>query len=158
VVDLAGQLRRVGRNLAQVLKAIRRGHAVRIEDTEPIGRGLYEAVSAVGGELTEMTVAYGSNCGGMPGARRVFSGWRNVPRRANRLVDGTDRRRSPSSGDAQARRRPELTKGLRIRMTGRVRNAAACRSARSAPKIAWAGPARLKRDGVEKQMISDGPW
>jgi secreted trypsin-like serine protease len=22
-----------------------------------------------------MTVAYGSNCGGMPGARRVFSGW-----------------------------------------------------------------------------------
>ena len=60
MVDLAGQLRRVGRNLAQVLKAIRRGHAVRVEDTEPIWRGLYEAVSAVGGELTEMTVAYGS--------------------------------------------------------------------------------------------------
>lgn len=33
---------------------------MRIEDTEPIGRGLYEAVSALGGELTEMTVAYGS--------------------------------------------------------------------------------------------------
>jgi hypothetical protein len=60
VVDLAGQLRRVGRNLAQVLKAIHRGHAVRIEDTEPIWRGLYEAVSAIDGELTEMTVAYGS--------------------------------------------------------------------------------------------------
>jgi hypothetical protein len=57
---LGGQLRRVGRNLAQVLKAIHRSRAVRIEDTEPIGRGLYEAVSALGGELTEMTVAYGS--------------------------------------------------------------------------------------------------
>ena len=60
VVDLASQVRRVGRNLAQVLKAIHRGHAVRIEDTEPVWRGLYEAVSAIDHELTEMTVAYGS--------------------------------------------------------------------------------------------------
>jgi len=60
LVDLASQLRRVGRNLAQVLKAIHRGHAVRIEDTEPVWRGLYDAVSAINDELTEMTVAYGS--------------------------------------------------------------------------------------------------
>jgi len=60
VVDLAGQLRRVGRNLAQVLKAIHSGHAVRIEDTEPVWRGLYETVSAIDSELSEMTVAYGS--------------------------------------------------------------------------------------------------
>ena len=60
VLDLASQVRRVGRNLAQVLKAIHRGHAVRIEDTEPVWRGLYEAVSAINDELTEMTVAYGS--------------------------------------------------------------------------------------------------
>ena len=60
VMDLAGQLRRVGRNLAQVLKSIHRGHAVRIEDTEPVWRGLYETVSAINDELTEMTAAYGS--------------------------------------------------------------------------------------------------
>lgn len=35
VVELAQQVRMVGRNLAQVLKAIHRGQAVRIEDTEP---------------------------------------------------------------------------------------------------------------------------
>ena len=71
LVDLASQLRRVGRNLAQVLKAIHRGHAVRIEDTEPVWRGLHEAVSAINDELTEMTLAYGSklrrNAGLAPG-------------------------------------------------------------------------------------------
>ena len=71
VVDLAAQVRRVGRNLAQVLKAIHCGHAVRIEDTEPVWRGLHEAVSAINDELTEMTLAYGSklrrNAGLAPG-------------------------------------------------------------------------------------------
>jgi len=60
VVALAYQVRMVGRNLAQVLRAIHRGQAVRIEDTEPVWRGLYEAVSGINDELTEMTVAYGS--------------------------------------------------------------------------------------------------
>ena len=60
IVDLASQVRRIGRNLAQVLKAIHRGHAVRIEDTEPVWRGLYEAISAIDRELSEMTIAYGS--------------------------------------------------------------------------------------------------
>lgn len=60
VVALAQQVRIVGRNLAQVLKAIHRGQAVRIEDTEPVWRGLHEAISAINDELTEMTVAYGS--------------------------------------------------------------------------------------------------
>lgn len=60
VVELAAQVRMVGRNLSQVLKAIHRGQAVRIEDTEPVWRGLHEVVAAINDELTEMTVAYGS--------------------------------------------------------------------------------------------------
>lgn len=60
VVELAQQVRMVGRNLAQVLRAIHRGQAVRIEDTEPVWRGLHEVVAAINDELTEMTVAYGS--------------------------------------------------------------------------------------------------
>jgi hypothetical protein len=60
VVELARELRMVGRNLAQVLKAIHRGQAVRIEDTEPVWRGLHDAISAIDDELTEITVAYGS--------------------------------------------------------------------------------------------------
>lgn len=60
VIGLAQQVRIVGRNLAQVLKAIHRGQAVRIEDTEPVWRGLHEIVSAINDELTEITVAYGS--------------------------------------------------------------------------------------------------
>jgi hypothetical protein len=60
VVLLAGQVRMVGRNLMQVLKAIHRGQAVRIEDTEPVWRGLHQMVAAIDDELTEMTVAYGS--------------------------------------------------------------------------------------------------
>lgn len=60
VVQLAEQVRRVGRNLSQVLHAIHRGHAVRIEDTEAVWKGLFDAVSSVNDELTEMTVAYGS--------------------------------------------------------------------------------------------------
>lgn len=60
VVALAQQVRMVGRNLSQVLKAIHRGKAVDMEDTEAIWRGLHEAIAAIDGELTEMTVAYGS--------------------------------------------------------------------------------------------------
>ena len=60
VVELASEVRMVGRNLAQVLKAIHRGQAVRIEDTEPVWRGLHEVVVVINDELTEMTVAYGS--------------------------------------------------------------------------------------------------
>lgn len=60
VVDLAQQVRMVGRNLSQVLRAIHRGQAVRIEDTEPVWRGLHEVIAAINDELTEITVAYGS--------------------------------------------------------------------------------------------------
>ncbi|QND62338.1 hypothetical protein BPNPMPFG_006890 (plasmid) [Mesorhizobium sp. AR07] len=60
IVDLAYQVRMVGRNLSQVLKAIHRGQAVRIEDTEAVWRGLYEVIATINEELTEMTVAYGS--------------------------------------------------------------------------------------------------
>jgi hypothetical protein len=60
VGELAQQVRMVGRNLSQVLRAIHRGQAVRIEDTEPVWRGLHEVVAAINDELTEITVAYGS--------------------------------------------------------------------------------------------------
>lgn len=60
VVALAKQLRAVGRNLAQVLKAIHRGQAVGMADTEGVWRGLHNAIAAINDELTEMTVAYGS--------------------------------------------------------------------------------------------------
>jgi hypothetical protein len=60
MTELASQVRIVGRNLAQVMRAIHRGQAVRIEDTEPVWRGLHAAVSDINDELTEMTVAYGS--------------------------------------------------------------------------------------------------
>ncbi|MDF2119275.1 hypothetical protein PY365_27295 [Roseiarcaceae bacterium H3SJ34-1] len=60
VVELASQVRMVGRNLAQVLKAIHRGQAVRIEDAEPVWRGLHDVIGSINDELTEMTVAYGS--------------------------------------------------------------------------------------------------
>ena len=60
VIELAQQVRMVGRNLAQVLKAIHRGQAVCIEDTEPVWGGLHEVAAAINDELTEMTVAYGS--------------------------------------------------------------------------------------------------
>lgn len=60
IVLLAGQVRMVGRNLMQLLRAIHRGQAVRIEDTEPVWLGLQQIVAAIDDELTEMTVAYGS--------------------------------------------------------------------------------------------------
>jgi hypothetical protein len=60
IVELAGQVRTVGRNLSQVLKAIHQGRAVAIEDTEPVWRELYAVVAVMNDQLTEMTVAYGS--------------------------------------------------------------------------------------------------
>lgn len=60
VVALASQVRMVGRNLMQLLRAIHRGQAVRIEDTEAVWREIAAAVAIVDRELTEMTVAYGS--------------------------------------------------------------------------------------------------
>ena len=59
-VTLAGQVRIVGRNLSQVLKAIHRGQAVRLDDTEKVWRGLHEMIVSINDELTGMTLAYGS--------------------------------------------------------------------------------------------------
>lgn len=60
VVLLAGQVRKVGRNLMQLLRAIHHGQAVRIEDTEAVWLGLQQMVAAIDDELTEIAVAYGS--------------------------------------------------------------------------------------------------
>lgn len=60
VAELSAQIRAVGRNLAQVVKAINEGRAVRLEDARPIFEILHRRISAVDGELTNMTLAYGS--------------------------------------------------------------------------------------------------
>jgi hypothetical protein len=60
VTELSSQIRAVGRNLAQVVKAINEGRAVRLEDARPIFEILHRRISAVDGELTNMTLAYGS--------------------------------------------------------------------------------------------------
>lgn len=60
VITLAQQMRRVGMNLAQILKAIHCGQAVDMADTEAVWRALHEALCAINDELSDMTVAYGS--------------------------------------------------------------------------------------------------
>ncbi len=59
VAELSSQIRAVGRNLAQVVKAINEGRAVRLEDARPIFEILHRRISAIDGELTAMTLAHG---------------------------------------------------------------------------------------------------
>lgn len=51
IEDLARQVRIVGRNLMQVLKAIHRGEAVGIAESELVWRGLHELIEALDAEL-----------------------------------------------------------------------------------------------------------
>jgi hypothetical protein len=60
VSELSAQIRAVARNLAQVVKAINEGRAVRLEDARPIFEILHRRIGAIDGELTAMTLAYGS--------------------------------------------------------------------------------------------------
>lgn len=60
VTELSAQIRAVGRNLAQVVKAINEGRAVRLEDARTIFEILHRRIGAIDGELTAMTLAYGS--------------------------------------------------------------------------------------------------
>ncbi len=52
--DLAGQVRIVGRNLMQVLRAIHRGEAVGIAESEPVWLGLHELIAALDAELSSL--------------------------------------------------------------------------------------------------------
>lgn len=54
IEDLAGQVRIVGRNLMQVLKAIHRGEAVGIAESEPVWRGLHELIATLDAELSAL--------------------------------------------------------------------------------------------------------
>lgn len=54
IEDLAGQVRIVGRNLMQVLKAIHRGDAVGIAESEPVWRGLHELIETLNAELSTL--------------------------------------------------------------------------------------------------------
>lgn len=54
IEGLAGQVRIVGRNLMQVLKAIHRGEAVGIAESEQVWRGLHELIEALDVELSSL--------------------------------------------------------------------------------------------------------
>ena len=56
---LTGQVRIVGRNLMQVLKAIHRGDAVGIAESEPVWRGLQEMIAVLDAELTGLVEGNG---------------------------------------------------------------------------------------------------
>jgi len=58
---LTGQVRIVGRNLMQVLKAIHRGDAVGIAESEPVWRGLQEMIAALDAELTGLVEGNGAS-------------------------------------------------------------------------------------------------
>ncbi len=57
IENLSGQVRIVGRNLMQVLKAIHRGEAVGIAESEPVWRGLHELIDALDVELSALSEA-----------------------------------------------------------------------------------------------------
>lgn len=61
VEALTGQVRIVGRNLMQVLKAIHRGEAVRIAESEPVWRGLQEMIAVLDAELTGLVEGNGAS-------------------------------------------------------------------------------------------------
>ncbi len=54
IEDLAGEVRVVGRDLMQVLKAIHRGDAVSIAESEPVWRGLHELIEGLDAELSAL--------------------------------------------------------------------------------------------------------
>lgn len=59
IEELTGQVRIVGRNLMQVLRAIRRGEAVGVADAEPVWRGLHEMIEQLNEELAVILEGYG---------------------------------------------------------------------------------------------------
>ena len=58
---LTGQVRIVGRNLMQVLKAIHRREAVGIAESEPVWRGLQEMIAALDAELAGLVEGNGAS-------------------------------------------------------------------------------------------------
>jgi len=59
IESLTGQVRIVGRNLMQVLKAIHRGDAVGIAESEPVWRGLQDMIADIDAELTGLVEGNG---------------------------------------------------------------------------------------------------
>ena len=60
VAALASETRAVGRNLNHLLRAVRGGGVIGLEDTELVWRELHGAIAAINDELTEMTFPHGS--------------------------------------------------------------------------------------------------
>ncbi|MBX9910624.1 MAG: hypothetical protein K2Z25_18150 [Beijerinckiaceae bacterium] len=60
VAALATEVRQVGRTLAQILRTMRQGRAVRFDMAEPVWNELHAAIAAIDGELTKMTLAHGA--------------------------------------------------------------------------------------------------
>lgn len=59
IEELTGQVRIVGRNLMQVLRAIHRGEAVGVADAEPVWRGLHEMIEQLNEELAVILEGHG---------------------------------------------------------------------------------------------------
>lgn len=75
IEGLAGQVRIVGRNLMQVLKAIHRGDAVTITESEPVWRGLHGLITTLDAELS----ALGEMAGEQSAALREHAGLKLSP-------------------------------------------------------------------------------
>lgn len=69
VGELAREVRAVGRNLNQLVYAIRRGDVKSLGVAEGVISRLVESYSAINGELTELTLAYGSRVREVVGRR-----------------------------------------------------------------------------------------
>lgn len=61
IEELTGQVRIVGRNLMQVLRAIHRGEAVGVAEAEPVWSGLHDMIEQLDGELAELLQGNGAS-------------------------------------------------------------------------------------------------
>lgn len=75
IEGLADQVRIVGRNLMQLLKAIHRGDAVTIAESEPVWRGLHGLITTLDAELS----ALGEMAGEQSAALREQAGLKLSP-------------------------------------------------------------------------------
>ena len=59
LTELSHQLRMVGRNLAQLLRAVHDGRMVGMEETEAVWEGLHQRLKEIDAEVMRMTRAHG---------------------------------------------------------------------------------------------------
>ena len=59
MIEASHQLRMIGRNLAQVLRAVHDGRVVGLEETEAVWAGLHERVKALDEHIVSITRSHG---------------------------------------------------------------------------------------------------